>query len=138
MQDYSGNEYYDAIYGMIDLNIGQKINVLTGIRKEINKTIYNSFHGIVGPRSNSYTAGADTVSSYTRTNSSLLPSTFIKYEPLEGLMFRYARTTTLTRPNNSDITPIRIYNRLSSTVFYNNFHLEPAISKNNDLFHLLL
>ena len=78
MQDYSGNEYYDAIYGMIDLNIGQKINVLTGVRNETNKTIYNSFHGIVGPRSNSYTAGADTVSSYTRTNSSLLPSIFIK------------------------------------------------------------
>jgi len=132
VQDYSGNEYYDAIYGMIDLNIGQKINVITGVRNEVNKTIYNSFHGIVGPRSNSYTAGADTVSSYTRTNSSLLPSTFIKYEPLEGLMLRYARTTTLTRPNYSDITPIRIYNGLSSTVFYNNFLLEPAISKNND------
>ena len=132
VQDYKGNEYYDAIYGMIDLNIGQKINVLTGVRSEVNKTIYNSFHGIVGPRSESHTAGADTISSYTRTNSSLLPSTFIKYEPLEGLMFRYARTTTLTRPNYSDITPIRIYNGLTSTVFYNNFLLEPAISKNND------
>ena len=132
VQDYKGNEYYDAIYGMIDLNIGQKINVLTGVRNEVNKTIYNSFHGIVGPRSVAFTAGADTVSSHTRTNSSLLPSTFIKYEPFEGLIFRYARTTTLTRPNYSDITPIRIYNGLSSIVYYNNFLLEPAISKNND------
>ena len=132
VQDYKGNEYYDAIYGMIDLNIGQKINVITGVRNEVNKTIYNSFHGIVGPRSVAHTAGADTISSHTRTNSSLLPSTFIKYEPLEGLMFRYARTTTLTRPNYSDITPIRIYNGAASTVYYNNFFLEPAISKNND------
>ena len=132
IQDYKGNEYYDAIFGMIDLNIGQKINVITGVRNEVNKTIYNSFHGIVGPRSVAHTAGADTISSHTRTNSILLPSTFIKYEPLEGLMFRYARTTTLTRPNYSDIIPTRIFNGGASTVYYNNFLLEPAISKNND------
>ena len=38
--DYSETEDYNARYAMTDLNIGRKLNVITGVRLEDNITRY--------------------------------------------------------------------------------------------------
>ena len=40
--DYSGEEEYNAFYLMADANIGEKLNIVTGLRNEKNKTTYQS------------------------------------------------------------------------------------------------
>ena len=44
--DYSGQEEYNAFYLMADANIGEKLNIVTGLRNEKNETIYQSYHGM--------------------------------------------------------------------------------------------
>ena len=76
--------------------------------------------------------GSDTVSNHVRTNSYSLPSLFLKYQPLEWLILRYASTNTLTRPNYSDVIPLYNIQGAPRTVTYRNPFLEPGLSENND------
>ena len=130
--DYSGWENYLGRYLMTDLNIGSTFNIITGIRFEDNKTSYNSYHGqsTVYPYFNSM--GSDTASNHLRYNSYSLPALFLKYQPHDWIILRYANTKTLTRPNYSDIIPLYNVSGQNRTVEYRNPFLEPGISKNND------
>ncbi len=74
--DYSGKENYDGKYIMADMNIGSKLNLLTGIRWEDNLTTYRSFKGMQNTLPHYNAAGSDTVSIHTRENSYSLPSLF--------------------------------------------------------------
>ena len=117
---------------MADMNIGTKLNIITGVRIEDNKTSYTSYHGqsTVYPYFNSM--GSDTVSNHKRKNSYTLPALFLKYQPINWLTLRYATTNTLTRPNYSDMIPLYNISGQNRTVVYRNPLLEPGISKNQD------
>tara|TARA_Y100000590_G_scaffold171571_1_gene196229 strand:+ start:3080 stop:6109 length:3030 start_codon:yes stop_codon:yes gene_type:complete len=130
--DYSGTEKYDAKYIMTDINIGSKLNILTGIRWEDNTTTYRSFKGMQNTLPHYNYAGSDTISIHTRKNSYSLPSLFIKYEPKDWLILRYASTKTLTRPDYADIIPLYNYIGLGNEVLYRNRFLEPGVSENQD------
>ena len=130
--DYTGEEEYNAFYLMADANIGEKLNIVTGLRNERNKTTYQSYHGMRSAVSGWSTAGSDTISYHTRRNSFMLPSLFIKYNPTDWLSLRYARTNTLTRPDYSAIRPLYNIDGLSRTVVYRNPFLEAGQSSNND------
>ena len=80
---------------MADANIGEKLNIVTGLRNEKNKTTYQSYHGMRSVVSIWSIAGSDTISYHTRRNSFMLPSLFIKYNPTDWISLRYARTNTL-------------------------------------------
>ena len=130
--DYSGKENYDGKYIMADMNIGSKLNLLTGIRWEDNITTYRSFKGMQNTLPHYNAAGSDTISIHTRENSYALPSLFLKYEPKEWLILRYASTKTLTRPDYADIIPLYNYLGGGGQVLYRNRFLEPGVSKNQD------
>ena len=130
--DYSGAEEYNARYAMTDLNIGRKLNVITGVRLEDNITRYTSYHGQETSLPHYNSMGSDTVSNHTRKNSYTLPSLFLKYQPEDWLILRYANTKTLTRPNYSDIIPLYNISGAARAVEYRNPYLEPGVSKNND------
>ena len=130
--DYSGTEDYNAKYVMSDLNIGTKLNLLTGVRFEENRTRYTSYHGQQTTLPHYNSMGSDTVSNHIRTNSYSLPALFVRYQPLDWLILRYASTNTLTRPNYSDIIPLYNINGAGRAVEYRNPFLEPGLSENND------
>ena len=130
--DYSGTEKYNARYAMTDLNIGRKLNVITGVRLEDNITKYTSYHGQETSLPHYNSMGSDTVSNHTRKNSYTLPSLFLKYQPEDWLILRYANTKTLTRPNYSDIIPLYNISVAARAVEYRNPYLEPGVSRNND------
>ncbi|RPH03963.1 MAG: TonB-dependent receptor [bacterium TMED46] len=130
--DYSGTENYFGRYLMTNLNLGAKLNFVTGVRFEDNKTSYTSYHGqsTVYPHFNSM--GSDTVFNHVRNNAYLLPALFLKYQPIDWLVLRYATTKTLTRPNYSDMIPLYNISAQNRTVVYRNPFLEPGTSKNQD------
>ena len=117
---------------MADANIGEKLNIVTGLRNEKNETIYQSYHGMRSLVSGWSTAGSDTISYHTRKNSFMLPSLFIKYSPTDWISLRYAKTNTLTRPDYSAIIPLYNIDGMSRTVVYRNPFLEAGHSNNND------
>ena len=130
--DYSGTESYNAKYVMSDLNLGTKLNLVTGVRIEENRTSYTSYHGQQTTLPHYNSMGSDTVSNHIRTNSYTLPALFVKYQPLDWLILRYASTNTLTRPNYSDVIPLYNINGSARAVEYRNPYLEPGVSENND------
>ena len=130
--DYSGKEDYNAKYIMADMNIGSKLNVVTGLRFEKNETTYRSYKGMQNTLPHYNPAGSDSISIHTRNNSYSLPSLFLKYEPNDWLILRYASTNTLTRPDYADIIPLYNYLGNSGEVIYRNRFLEPGVSKNQD------
>ena len=130
--DYDGTENYKARYAMIDLNIGSKLNVITGSRVEEIETNYNSYKGIQSTFPDFSAAGSDTISTHARKNTHTLPALFLKYEPLDWLSFRYASTKTLTRPSYADFIPFYNYQGNSGSVLYRNKFLEPGVSTNKD------
>ena len=130
--DYSGTESYNARYVMADMNIGSKLNVVSGFRLEDMRTRYTSFHGQQTTLPHYNSMGSDTVSTHVRTNTFNLPALFLRYQPLEWLILRYANTNTLTRPNYSDVIPLYNINGAARAVEYRNPFLEPALSENED------
>ena len=130
--DYSGTEQYDARYMMTDLNIGSRLNVVTGVRFEENRTVYNSYHGQQTTLPHFNSMGSDTASTHVRTNSYSLPALFLRYQPFDWLILRYASTNTLTRPNYSDVIPLYNIQGAPRTVTYRNPFLEPGLSENHD------
>ena len=117
---------------MADLNIGSKLNVISGLRVEKNTSTYKAFTGLEGTLPHFSAAGSDSLVTDVRKNSYSLPALFIKYDLNDWLTFRYAKTKTLTRPNYTDILPFYHISGASRTVQYSNPSLTPGVSENED------
>ena len=130
LYNYAGSENYSASYIMADIDIGSKLNVITGGRFEKNKTTYQSYRGPETALPHWVTV----VEEYTETreNDFWLPALFIRYRPADWLNIRFARTNTLTRPNYTDIIPLQYWSGVGRTVDYRNSFLEPGKSANID------
>ncbi len=129
--DYSGEEAYTASYLMADVDIGPKLNVVTGARWERNKTAYSSWQGWLDVIPSYTFAGYDFVT-HERNNAHILPALFVRYRPFPWLETRFARTHTLARPNYSDFLPLYSISGSTRSVNYRNPYLKPALSKNID------
>ena len=130
--DYIGEENYDASYIMADIDLGPKVNVVTGVRRETNETLYYSNESSDHALPHWVYIGESV--SYKRTNTYNLPALFLKFKPLEWLDIRYANTTTLTRPDYISLVPLlRSNGRSPATMEWRNKRLTPGSSKNNDL-----
>lgn len=129
--DYAGNEYLSAGYIMTDLNIGQAIKIIPGVRYEHIKTSYT------GARGNSSYSGSkqsyrhhDTT--MVQTNDYWLPMAHVRYKPFAWFDVRFAYTNTLSRPDFLYIIPR--YNIGLTSVSWHNYKLKPARSENFDLY----
>ena len=129
MYDYSGKENYIAQYFMVELDIGQKINIISGARIEINETNYTSYRSRRSALPHWIFTGEPY--SHDRENSYYLPALFLRYKPYSWLNIRFASTNTLTRPNYTNIIPFREIT--ATTVDYRNPDLKPGVSKNIDI-----
>ena len=130
--DYWGKEEYLGNYVMTDLNIGPKLNLITGLRKETNKTTYYSFTGLQNTLPHFSAAGSDSLVKSVRENTYELPALFLKYDLYDWISFRYASTKTLTRPNYTDIRPFYHIEGNIRKVQYSNPSLTPGVSTNTD------
>jgi TonB-dependent receptor len=129
--DYNGNENYFASYVMSDINIGNMLTIIPGVRYERNETQYT------GIRGNQQTKlehigyiHYDTTT--TRKNDFLLPMVHVKFKPVKWFDIRAAYTNTLSRPNYNHIIPS--WNRTLTNVVWNNPFLKPSQSTNIDLY----
>ncbi len=128
--DYYGTENYSAGYAMAEINIGNNLMILPGVRYEDNVTQYTASRGDDARRIEEGYNYHDTT--MTRHNYFWLPMVHVKYDPLDWLGFRFAYTNTLTRPNFSRIIPGWHINTTNSFMAYKNYQLKPGESENFD------
>ena len=129
--DYKGSELLSAGYLMSEINFGDKLTLIPGVRVEKNATQYNA------PRGNSSlpfpdTKYVSTVTEMSKSDQFFLPMIHLKYMPFKWFSVRLAYTHTLSRPNFNAITPR--WDMGSTVVTWNNYALKPEFSKNYDVY----
>jgi TonB-dependent receptor len=133
-RDYSGVERYQAAYLMTQLDYGQFISVIPGVRWE---RYYTAYHGQVfraNKVSNVEQPPADYNRLYVeRDNQFVLPMVHVIITPLDWLKVRLARTETLTQPDYMMYAPITSMNSYNSYSRAANSKLRPAHAYNWDV-----
>lgn len=130
--DYSGKESYYAYYGMATIEIGERIDLITGFRIQNLKTEYTGSQGIQRVQQELPYNHYDTT--VTKTQNHFLPSVIVKYQPFNWFDVRFAYTNTLSYPDFQAIIPRIDESTLNGQIFYNDPHLKASESRNLDLY----
>jgi TonB-dependent receptor len=133
-RDYDGTERYQSAYLMAEVNIGEYLTLIPGVRWEKD---YATYHG---SRYRAVVIGGNTQSpplDYTpvtaeRENDFWLPMTHVIVKPLDWLKVRLAYTETITRPDFRLYAPITYINSDQTQIVAANYTLKPAQSTNYD------
>ena len=129
--DYNGSEAKSAAFGMLTVNIGEKITLLPGMRFQNLRTSYTGNRGVQLPDAGGGIAFNARDTTATNSRGFLLPMVHARYKPLRWLQIHFAYTNTLNYPDYSAIVPR--YDVSLATIIYNNYSLRTASSENIDL-----
>jgi TonB-dependent receptor len=130
--DYEAMERKLAGYTMVELNYGNRLMILPGIRVEQNETEYSTYH-IVTAYDPTGVEGEPEYVTTTRKNLHWFPSVNIKYKPLDIINIQGAAYKSTSRPSFDQISPLIIYSPGASSFISNNPWLEPSTAWNFDL-----
>ncbi len=128
--DYRARENVFAVYGMTQLNFGEKFQLVPGFRYERTDVKYNGFQVLFDDEgdylSTSEVPGENTFNNY-------LVSIHGKYRFSDKTNFRVAFTQSLARPNFRDLTPFRLILEEDLEIERGNPNLVPTTSNNFDV-----
>jgi TonB-dependent receptor len=128
--DYEYTEFYSAFYMMAELNIGQNLMVVGGVRYEDINSRFFAYNLLDGRDARSQTYQEVVVHP---KNSFWLPMVQAKYNPFKWMDIRYAYTQTLARPDYHQLSPHFSMSYDRGNVWSGNPDLKPAKSQNHDL-----
>lgn len=123
-QSYEGESYVAAGYAMIDLPMGEKWRVVTGLRVEksqidVRKMIFN------------YEGRDESGPELEETN--FLPSVNLTYHAKENMNIRASASRTLARPVFQEVSSSQFYDYQEGIRKYGNPDLERSLITNLDL-----
>ncbi len=126
VNNYSGTEKRSAAYGMLTIDIGDKLTLLPGVRYQNLATTYTG-----GRADLTIPGGVYSDTTVSESHGYFLPMAHLIYRPVDWLQIHFAYTNTLNYPDYSIVTPR--YSITTSWVSINNYRLKPATSENFDL-----
>jgi len=133
-RDYDGIERYQAGYVMAEINLGDHITFLPGIRYENDFSRYSAFRFREVTQNNTDQEPADLEElTVERSNDFWLPMIHINARPTSWMNVRFAYTQTISRPDFIQLAPITTINSFQTFVDANNSQLRPSLSENFDL-----
>ena len=134
VNDYTGHEEIYAAYVMAELNFGEYVTFIPGVRYDYSYLRYTGYSG-----SNVSVSESDE-QQFTFTESTdsenfgyWLPQIHLKIKPLSWMDIRLAFTETLSRPDYNLLSPRTIIRPGNSTIDWSRTNLKPALSKNYDV-----
>lgn len=135
--DYEGMEEYSALYAMTEINFGNYVTLMPGVRYETEYTDYSAKFtlgtedrplGVDGlPQTVSY---RDTTT--TRSNNHVLPMVHLQIKPLDWVNLRLAYTHSLSRPSFRQFAPITYVSAFRDWLSAPNTQLETSTAINYD------
>ncbi len=132
--DYTGHEEIYAGYVMAELNIGDWVTFIPGVRYDWSYLRYTGYSGsnVNDDESNEqqYSYEADSDSEHF---GYWLPQIHLKVKPAPWMDIRLAYTETLSRPDYNLLSPRTIIKPSSNTIDWSRTNLKPALSRNYDL-----
>ncbi len=132
-EDFFGNEEYYAFYLMPEINLGENLMIIPGVRFESNRTEYTGYRGNrFGVLGDWRITPIDTVTK-VRKNDFILPMIQAFYKPTDWLTIKAGYTHTLQRPNYNNIMPGWVITTRGAIDNLSNFRLKPEKAENWDL-----
>jgi TonB-dependent receptor len=133
-RDFDGLERYQAAYIMSEVNIGDLVTVLPGVRYEKDYALYHgeSYRAIVVGGNTQSPPQEYTPVTSERGNDFWLPMAHLSVKPADWLKVRLAFTKTLTRPDYRLYAPITYISSDQSQIVAANLTLKPSLSTNYD------
>jgi TonB-dependent receptor len=125
---YEAAQQVLAFYGMIDLNIGDKIRIITGLRAEQTKVQLKTLSSLALQRYPQLN-GEDNL----LDNMDLLPSFNIHYDFNPNLKLRGAYNRTLARPTFRELAPFASFDVEGGFLLAGNPNLKRTLADNFDL-----
>lgn len=128
--NYHAKEEITSAYLRFDQKLGQKLDLMLGMRMEHTALNYRGLNWVVDEEENeSLESTGNRKNSYTNW----LPSVLLKYDVNDDLKLRASFTETLSRPKYSALIPSVNYNRADEEATIGNPNLKPTTSYNFDL-----
>lgn len=128
--NYHAKEEITSAYLRFDQKLGQKLDLMLGLRMEHTALNYRGLNWVVDEDENeSLESTGNRKNSYTNW----LPSVLLKYDVSDDLKLRASFTETLSRPKYSALIPSVNYNRADEEATIGNPNLKPTTSYNFDL-----
>ena len=128
--NYHAKEEITSAYLRFDQKLGQKLDLMLGLRMEHTALNYRGLNWVVDEDENeSLESTGNRKNSYTNW----LPSVLLKYDVNDDLKLRASFTETLSRPKYSALIPSVNYNRADEEATIGNPNLKPTASYNFDL-----
>lgn len=128
--NYHAKEEITSAYLRFDQKLGQKLDLMLGLRMEHTVLNYRGLNWVVDEDENeSLESTGNRKNSYTNW----LPSVLLKYDVNDDLKLRASFTETLSRPKYSALIPSVNYNRADEEATIGNPNLKPTTSYNFDL-----
>ena len=128
---YTGNEDVYAGYGMFDMKLSDKLQLIAGARYEHTALTYYGNEVIRKNVDGKPTADINKVENSSKFGS-LLPMAHLKYQPIEAMNIRLAYTRTFARANFSDLNPTENINLIFTppVISRGNIALKPTFAHN--------
>lgn len=135
---YNAGEKIWAVYAMTELNFGDLVMVLPGVRYERTLNDYRTVYGQITttPDEVPTLVNAKDTSGVTE-HGDWLPTIQVRVRPLDWLTVRASASRTIARPNFSDLVPYEKFERDAdpgSTISLGNPSLRRSSSLNFDFF----
>jgi len=133
-KDYSIKEELAAGYMMTEINFGDKLMILPGIRYEKMNTSYSAYH-IKALVSAATLTGIQYAEEKTvkRENEKYFPMVNLRYKINDWSQIRGAYYKSTSRPSFNQLSPLVIYRDGSNYMSSNNPYLKPSTAWNYDL-----
>ncbi|MEZ5104958.1 MAG: TonB-dependent receptor [Draconibacterium sp.] len=132
--DYNTNEYIFSYYLMSEIDVGDYITFIPGVRFEKTGIEYRAYIAEELPASESIPVNVqfrDTVANNSYQN--ILPQIHLKIKPVDWFDVRLAYTNTLSRPDYSQLAPKKLINLADRIITLGNTELKAALSENFDI-----
>lgn len=123
-QSYNGESYVAAGYAMIDLPMGEKWRLITGLRLEASQ---------IDVRKQIFQYEGQDVTGPELKETDILPSLALTYHAMENMNIRASASRTLARPVFQEVSSSQFYDYQEGIRKYGNPNLERSLITNLDL-----
>ncbi len=135
---YEATEDIWALYLMSEINLGDMVMILPGVRYERTLNTYRTIYGQITTTPEEVPTLANAQDTTGKTNyGDWLPTIQVRYTPLDWLSIRASATKTLSRPNFFDLVPYEKFDKDAEggpRISLGNPSLKRSASRNFDLF----
>ncbi len=130
--NFHAREQVTSTYVRFDQRLGEKLNLMAGLRMEHTSLKYSGYNWIVD-NADDENGRLDPTGDNRNSYTNWLPSLLLKYTPQRDWNIRASFTETLSRPKYSALIPNVSYSVADEEAFMGNPNLKATTSYNFDL-----